>query len=261
MSAAISARSRRVIAPSCRFSSTVSRTKVPRPSGTWATPSRTMSSVAQPEMRLPSKRMSPPVRTMPHSARSTVVLPAPLAPSRVRIMPLVEAETDAVQRLVLAVQGVEPLDLEHHGRGSSRPGAEIGADHLFVLLHLGRRALGDLAAEIERDDLVRDRHHQVHVMLDQQHGDLPLVAHPADQGAELADLLVVEPAGRLVEQQQLRLRGEGAGQFDPLAGAERQPGRGPDTRHLRGRAAAAATRRFRSAPPPAAAPRAGAARR
>ena len=51
---------------------------------------------------------------------------------------------------------------------------------------------------------------------------LPLVAQPADQRAELADLGVVEPAGRLVEQQQLGPRRERARQFDALARAERQ---------------------------------------
>ena len=51
-----------------------------------------------------------------------------------------------------------------------RPGPEIGLDHGRVLLHLGRRALGDLAAEIERDDPVGHRHDEVHVMLDEQHG-------------------------------------------------------------------------------------------
>ena len=48
-------------------------------------------------------------------------------------------------------------------------------------------------------------HHQAHVMLDQQHRDAQPVADVADQRAERADLFVVEPAGRLVEQQQLRL--------------------------------------------------------
>ena len=57
--AAISARSRRVIAPSCRFSSTVSRENVPRPSGTCAMPSRTMSSVARPLIALAVEADSP----------------------------------------------------------------------------------------------------------------------------------------------------------------------------------------------------------
>ena len=59
-------------------------------------------------------------------------------------------------------------------------------------------------------------------MLDEQHGDLALVADAPDEAAELADLLVIEPASRLVEQQQLRACGERARQLDPLARAERQ---------------------------------------
>ncbi len=45
--------------------------------------------------------------------------------------------------------------------------------------------------------------------------------------AELRDLFVVQAAGRLVEQQQLRLGDEGARELDPLQRPERQPGRRP----------------------------------
>ena len=34
-----------------------------------------------------------------------------------------------------------------------------------------RRALGDLAAEIEHRDALRDPHHEAHVVLDEEHGD------------------------------------------------------------------------------------------
>src|SRR5215813_13100324 len=75
--------------------------------------------------------------------------------------------------------------------GSSRL-AQISADHPFILLHLWRCALGDLTAEIERDDLVGDRHDEVHVMLDEKNGDLAFVADPVNKGAELTYLLMVE---------------------------------------------------------------------
>ena len=88
----------------------------------------------------------------------------------------------------------------------------------------GRRALGELAAEIQRDHMVGDRHHQAHVMFDQQHGHLALVANAADQVAEHMDFLVVEAAGGLVEQQDLRIGGQRARQLDALLGAERQAG-------------------------------------
>ena len=53
-------------------------------------------------------------------------------------------------------------------------------------------------------------------MLDEQHRQLVVVTQPQDEVPELLHLLVVEAAGRLVEQQQPRLRGERAGDLDPL---------------------------------------------
>ena len=61
-------------------------------------------------------------------------------------------------------------------------------------------------------------------MLDQQHGDIAVVANPPDQVAEDVDFLMVEAAGRFVEQQYLGLRGQRARQLDALLGAERQAG-------------------------------------
>ena len=63
-------------------------------------------------------------------------------------------------------------------------------------------------------------------MLDQQDGDVRGRRGCADQLAEPWDLLVIEAAGRLVEQEQLRLGGERARQLDPLLRAERQTAAG-----------------------------------
>ncbi|HMG55002.1 MAG TPA: hypothetical protein VK601_16005, partial [Kofleriaceae bacterium] len=61
------------------------------------------------------------------------------------------------------------------------------------------------------------------MVLDHQDGDSENVADRADLLAEPAHLLVVQPAGRLVEQQQDGLGGQRAGQLDPLLDRERQP--------------------------------------
>ena len=53
-------------------------------------------------------------------------------------------------------------------------------------------------------------------MLDQQDGERQPVADRQDQRAQLLDLVVVEPARRLVEQQQLRLAGKRARELDAL---------------------------------------------
>jgi len=87
MSETTPALSLRVMAPSCRFSSTVMVVKVPRPCGTWAMPRRTMFSVERPDSGAPSNSIAPVERTMLQIARKVVVLPAPLAPSRVVMLP------------------------------------------------------------------------------------------------------------------------------------------------------------------------------
>ena len=47
---------------------------------------------------------------------------------------------------------------------------------------------------------------------------------PADQVAQRIDLLVVEAAGRFIEQQDLRIGSERARQFHAFLGSERQAG-------------------------------------
>ena len=74
-------------APIRRFSQTVSSEKMPRPSGTCATPERATDSGPAPRSRLPPTITSPLRRTMPETARSVVVLPAPFAPSSATISP------------------------------------------------------------------------------------------------------------------------------------------------------------------------------
>ncbi len=45
--------------------------------------------------------------------------------------------------------------------------SQVGADHLGVIAHFGRSALGNLAAEIEDDDPVGNVHHDSHIMFDE----------------------------------------------------------------------------------------------
>jgi hypothetical protein len=54
-------------------------------------------------------------------------------------------------------------------------------------------------------------------MLDQQDGNAEPVADVDDQVSELAEISVVKPGCRLVQQQQLRLTGEGARELYTLA--------------------------------------------
>ena len=78
----------RAKAPRRRFSSTVSRGKIRRPSGECARPSCTMSWAATVVRSLPWKVIEPAAgRSRPEMVRRVVVLPAPLVPIRVTTSP------------------------------------------------------------------------------------------------------------------------------------------------------------------------------
>src|SRR5690606_893424 len=106
--------------------------------------------------------------------------------------------------------------------------AEIGVDHGLVVLYLFGRAVADLAPVIQHDDPVGDVHHHSHVVLDQADRGAELVVHVENEPAHILLLFQVHPRHRLVEQQQGRLGGQRAAQFDPLLQSVGQP---PD-RHL-----------------------------
>src|SRR5258706_10288786 len=123
-------------------------------------PRRTMSSVARPSMRWPAKRISPWVRTMPQSARSVVVLPAPLAPSSVVIVP------SSMEKLMPCSTRVWPYEAckAAASRKAMLGGApQVGLDEFGMLLNLRGCPFGDLLAEIQRHDAIRNAHHQAHV--------------------------------------------------------------------------------------------------
>ena len=67
-------------------------------------------------------------------------------------------------------------------------------------------------------------------MLDEQHGQIEGAPDPADQRPQLVDLLVTEPAGWLVEQEQPRARRKRPCELDPLHRPEGETP-GPALRH------------------------------
>ena len=73
-----------------------------------------------------------------------------------------------------------------------------------------------LLAVVEHHDAVGDVHHHAHVVLDQHDGGAELVVDVEDEAAHVLLLLDVHAGHRLVEQQQLGLRGERAAELDAL---------------------------------------------
>ena len=82
--------------------------------------------------------------------------------------------------------------------------------------HLFRRAVADLLAVIEHDDAVGDVHHHAHVVLDQHDRRAVVVVDVEDEAAHVLLLLDVHAGHRFVEQQDGRLGGQRAAQFDAL---------------------------------------------
>src|SRR5262249_7014150 len=162
-------------------SSTVSSTKVPRPSGTWATPRCTMSSVALPSIRSSPSRISPLVRTMPQIARNVVVLPAPLAPSNAVTPPCSTAKSIPCSTRVSPYPACSERASSNAGMQLLLRLAEIGADHLRFAADLVGRTVGDLQSKLQRHHLVGHAHHKVHVMLHQQDAEIEASADAHQQ--------------------------------------------------------------------------------
>ena len=89
--------------------------------------------------------------------------------------------------------------------------AEVGGHDDRIVAHLVGRALADLTAEVEDDDVIAGAHDEVHVVLDEEDGDAPVVGESAHQAGELGRLVVAEPGRRLVEEQHAGLGGQGPG--------------------------------------------------
>ena len=88
----------------------------------------------------------------------------------------VDGEVDAVQHLDRPVAGAQLRDLEN---GHAHP--QVRLDDGRVVADVVRDALGDLAAEVEHDDVLGDRHHHRHVVFDEEHGERELVADLAHE--------------------------------------------------------------------------------
>src|ERR1700694_3549526 len=204
----------RVYAPMRRLSATVMRVKRRLPSGDWQMPSCTIRSGGSCVMSLPLKTTRPAAGCInPEIVRRVVVLPAPLDPIRATISPLSTATLLARSALI------RPSDASTPSRSSraiaSRSGAlaQVGFDHPLVAAHDLGSAFRDLLAVVEHDDPLRYSHDDLHVVLDHEDREA-LLAQPLHELHQLGLLLRRESGRRLVEQQQLRVRGQRPGDLE-----------------------------------------------
>src|SRR3990172_4518471 len=203
----------RVKAPSSRFSRTVIREKIRRPSGDEAIPLRTPWSGGRPSIRSSSRRMRPcRGRSSPRTVFRVVVLPAPLAPIMVTISPRSTRREIPLRAWMFPYAAWTASSLSI--RVLHDPALpEIRLDHSGILLHVGRRALGDLYAVVQDRHPIRDPHHHLHPVLDEQYGEVHFPPQPSDELCQGLRLSGVHSGRRLVQEQELWLRGQSPGDF------------------------------------------------
>src|SRR5512134_949960 len=215
-------RSRRTYAPISRFSRTVIRERIARPSGTSATPRRRIACGGSPAMSSPRKRIAP-VRgeRTPAIVRISVVFPAPFAPMMPTMAPS-GTSMDTSRRARIFPYHVS------RARTSSIPfpfrGTEVRLDHPGILPDGRRRPLGDLPSEIEHHEAVARFHHQRHVVLDEEDRH-PQFPYFPDQAEHLRRLRLVHPRRRFVQKEEARLRGQRPGDLQPPLVAVREAAR------------------------------------
>ena len=207
----------RAASPSRRFSSTVSSAKRRLPSGTSAIPVRAIASGARPRSDSPAKRTSPPrTRTRPMIACSVVDFPAPFGPMRPTISP------GATSNDTPRTAGTPPYATSSpatsseltvvllHGRL-----AEVGGRDVEVLPDLSRRPLRERPSLVEDLDAVADPHDERHVVVDQEHARVVVVAHGAHHRGERGNLCLRETGRGLVHEEEPRLGRERTRDAEP----------------------------------------------
>src|SRR6267142_4547089 len=156
-----------------RFSRTVRRLKIRRPSGTCATPRETIACGGTSRSDWSSSVIVPRLGwSSPEIVLSVVVLPAPLFPRRVTISPCPTSSPTALSARISPY--ATSIDSTLSTRPRPRSGsalAEIGLDHARVALDFPWGALGDLLAVIQYGHPVGDFHDHAHVVLDQDDGE------------------------------------------------------------------------------------------
>ena len=125
-----------------------------------------------------------------------------------------DIERDAEQHAAQPVGAVQILDREQR-HGHQRV-AEIDAAHFRVIAHFGRRAVGDQPPLVQDGDLLRDAEHHRHVVLGKQQCQGALAGDALQQPDRVVRLARRHAGGRLIQQQDLRVAGQGEPQFELL---------------------------------------------
>src|SRR4030095_520450 len=94
--------------------------------------------------------------------------------------------------------------------------AKVGSDDLRVIGYLLRWAFGDFLAVVEDNDFVREPQDSLHDMLDEENCHA-CALYCTDEVHNLAHFGGIESGNGFVEQEEVRLGGQGVSRFQPLA--------------------------------------------
>src|SRR6266508_4708337 len=109
----------------------------------------------------------------------------------------------------------QPRERETRTPSSATLAAKISSNDTLVGLDHARRSLGQLLAVVEDEHGLAQPHHDLHVVLHQQHRLAPLAKGP-HRVQELVEQRAVDAGGRLVEQDQLRIGHQDPDELDEL---------------------------------------------
>src|SRR5262245_35646755 len=181
-------------------------------------PSCTMRCGVRPLMSAPFHVMRPRwARTTAMMVLSVVVLPAPFLPRRATASPAWTVSDTPCSTWLSPSYASTPST-----RSTAASVPEVHAAHVGVLADVCRRALGEDLAVVQHGDAVGDAHHDLHVVLDHDDGDLP--GELAHEGGRALRLVGAHARGGLVEEEELRVRGERDADLEVALLAVRQLG-------------------------------------
>src|SRR6202795_5235890 len=176
-------------------------------------PSRAISYGGSPWMARPSRRTAP-CRgwSTPMMVRIVVVLPAPFRPSST-VTASSRTRRDTPCRMWCWPISVWTSSTSSRAAGMRRASVVRRLDG-GIGAHRLRRPVGDEPAVLEHGDRVRQRHHHVDLVLDEQDGLVAPGLDALDEADDGRHLLERHARRRLVEEQQLGLEREQDAQLE-----------------------------------------------
>src|SRR5512132_1411183 len=190
--------------------------------GTWTTPAWRTSRGVFPVSRSPSSMTSPSRgRSSPLIVASSVDFPAPFGPTTQVIPPGMTCSDTPRKTSPPPYPTTTPRTSSAQGPASAAAivflrRSEVGVKHAVVVADLVRRAGDHRVPIVEDGHPVTQGHYEFHVVLhDEERGSPPVqLPDPVTDGADQGR---VHPAGRLVEQNDVRVGDQHIGQLEQLA--------------------------------------------